>query len=61
MLGGVLVPNPANALRADKMTNQTIIEKLTQWIHESEATVFFGGAGVSTESGVPDFRSDTGI
>lgn len=43
------------------MTNQPIIAKLTRWIHESDLTVFFGGAGVSTESGVPDFRSTTGI
>ncbi len=43
------------------MSNQTIIAKLTQWIHESDTTVFFGGAGVSTESGVPDFRSKAGI
>lgn len=30
-------------------------------VDESEAIVFFGGAGVSTESGIPDFRSDEGI
>ena len=37
------------------------IEKLKQWIAESGNIVFFGGAGVSTESGVPDFRSQDGL
>lgn len=37
------------------------IEKLKQFIEESERIVFFGGAGVSTESGVPDFRSKDGL
>lgn len=30
-------------------------------IKQSDNIVFFGGAGVSTESGIPDFRSETGI
>ena len=33
------------------------IEQLQAWIDESCRIVFFGGAGVSTESGIPDFRS----
>ena len=37
------------------------IEKLRQWIAESDNIVFFGGAGVSTESGIPDFRSVDGL
>ena len=37
------------------------IEKLKQWISESKRIVFFGGAGVSTESGIPDFRSVDGL
>ena len=37
------------------------IEKLKQWISESRNIVFFGGAGVSTESGIPDFRSVDGL
>lgn len=37
------------------------INKLQEIIDKSENIVFFGGAGVSTESGIPDFRSDTGI
>lgn len=41
------------------MTKQ--IEALRQWVAESESIVFFGGAGVSTESGIPDFRSVDGL
>ena len=37
------------------------IETLKQWIAESNHIVFFGGAGVSTESGIPDFRSVDGL
>lgn len=37
------------------------IERLKQWIEESDNIVFFGGAGVSTESGIPDFRSVDGL
>lgn len=36
-------------------------EQLKQWILESDNIVFFGGAGVSTESGIPDFRSVDGL
>lgn len=36
-------------------------ETLKQWIEESSNIVFFGGAGVSTESGIPDFRSVDGL
>lgn len=39
----------------------TEIEKLAQYIREARKIVFFGGAGVSTESGVPDFRSKDGL
>ena len=35
-------------------------ERLKQWIKESGRIVFFGGAGVSTESQIPDFRSQAG-
>lgn len=35
--------------------------QLKKWIDESDNIVFFGGAGVSTESGIPDFRSVDGI
>ena len=37
------------------------IEKLQQMIDESDHIVFFGGAGVSTESHIPDFRSTDGL
>ena len=36
------------------------IEQLQAMIDESSRIVFFGGAGVSTESGIPDFRSADG-
>ena len=39
----------------------TKIEKLKKWVGESKRIVFFGGAGVSTESGIPDFRSVDGL
>ena len=39
----------------------TEIEKLTQILKESNNIVFFGGAGVSTESNIPDFRSSNGL
>ncbi|MBQ4361472.1 MAG: NAD-dependent protein deacylase [Lachnospiraceae bacterium] len=39
----------------------TQIEQLQQIIDESQRIVFFGGAGVSTESGIPDFRSQDGL
>ena len=37
------------------------INQLQEIIDSSENIVFFGGAGVSTESGIPDFRSESGI
>lgn len=37
------------------------VEKLKRWVQESDNIVFFGGAGVSTESGIPDFRSVDGL
>ena len=40
---------------------KTKIEQLKTWITESDNIVFFGGAGVSTESGIPDFRSTDGL
>ncbi|MBQ1395527.1 MAG: NAD-dependent protein deacylase [Lachnospiraceae bacterium] len=39
----------------------TRIEELQKIIDESQNIVFFGGAGVSTESGIPDFRSQDGL
>ena len=40
--------------------NENVL-KLKEWIDGSDNIVFFGGAGVSTESGVPDFRSVDGL
>ena len=37
------------------------LEKLQTWVRESSRIVFFGGAGVSTESGIPDFRGEDGL
>ncbi len=40
---------------------QSAISTLQKWVDESSRIVFFGGAGVSTESGIPDFRSVDGL
>ncbi len=37
------------------------LQQLQDWIDESRYIVFFGGAGVSTESGIKDFRSTDGL
>lgn len=37
------------------------IKQLQKWVDTSDRIVFFGGAGVSTESGIPDFRSVDGL
>ncbi len=37
------------------------LTRLKEWITQCDNIVFFGGAGVSTESGIPDFRSENGI
>ena len=37
------------------------IQTLQSWIRDSQNIVFFGGAGVSTESNIPDFRSQDGL
>ncbi|MCR5098679.1 MAG: NAD-dependent protein deacylase, partial [Lachnospiraceae bacterium] len=37
------------------------IEKLQEMVDKANRIVFFGGAGVSTESGIPDFRSVDGL
>jgi len=37
------------------------IDTFREMVEKSGSIVFFGGAGVSTESGIPDFRSSTGI
>ena len=37
------------------------VEKLQELVDKYDNIVFFGGAGVSTESGIPDFRSQDGL
>lgn len=37
------------------------LKKLQGWVKEARRMVFFGGAGVSTESGIPDFRGEDGL
>lgn len=37
------------------------LDTLKQWVEQGQNIVFFGGAGVSTESGIPDFRSVDGL
>lgn len=43
-----------------KIQNEAVV-KLQKMVDESKRIVFFGGAGVSTESGIPDFRSVDGL
>lgn len=45
----------------DFSTSQSEMETARRWIKESHSLVFFGGAGVSTASGIPDFRSENGL
>ena len=45
----------------EKLKNNEKIKLLQEIIDKSERIVFFGGAGVSTESGIPDFRSKDGL
>ena len=40
---------------------KTELETLQSWLDGSDDIVFFGGAGGSTESGIPDFRSVDGL
>lgn len=44
----------------DSINNEKI-QNLKEFINKSSNLVFFGGAGVSTESGIPDFRSNNGL
>ena len=43
------------------MTSEASITNLRKLIAQARHAVFFGGAGVSTESGIPDFRSQDGL
>lgn len=48
-------------METEKHSLDEKIEKLQEMVDASERIVFFGGAGVSTESGIPDFRSVDGL
>lgn len=43
------------------MNNEQLIVRFKEWVQQSDNIVFFGGAGVSTESGIPDFRGVDGL
>ncbi len=43
------------------MAQSEQIKQLSEWVRTTDNIVFFGGAGVSTESGIPDFRSVDGL
>lgn len=43
------------------MINQNDLDRVKRYVSESKNIVFFGGAGVSTDSGIPDFRSKDGL
>ena len=45
----------------DNTENDNKIQKFRQMVCDSDNVVFFGGAGVSTESGIPDFRGVDGL
>lgn len=48
-------------MEREKKNSENGIKQLREWISQSERAVFFGGAGVSTESQIPDFRSEDGL
>ena len=45
----------------DAMTDDQKMEMFAEILRSAENVVFLGGAGVSTESGIPDFRSKNGL
>ena len=44
-----------------ELSREEKVEKFLDMVEKSDNIVFFGGAGVSTESGIPDFRSVDGL
>ena len=53
--------NSSNMGNAENVKSDDKIAELRKIVSESDNIVFFGGAGVSTESGIPDFRSVDGL
>jgi len=47
--------------KISEIGGENMLDKFASYIKESNNIVFFGGAGVSTESGIPDFRSKDGL
>jgi NAD-dependent deacetylase len=43
------------------LAEPSVVEKVAQWLAQAERAVVFTGAGMSTESGIPDFRSPGGV
>ncbi len=41
--------------------NETVIDQIANWLAHARRAVVFTGAGMSTESGIPDFRSPNGV
>jgi NAD-dependent deacetylase len=48
-------------MRYDSAVNDDLCRVVAQWLAESGSAVAFTGAGISTESGIPDFRSPRGV
>ena len=56
-----VVPEMSKAEKEAYEQNRDVVGELERMLKDSKRVVFFGGAGVSTESGIPDFRSADGI
>lgn len=56
-----ILPEMSKAERDAYEKNRDYVGELEEMLRDSKRVVFFGGAGVSTESGIPDFRSADGI
>ena len=54
-------PEKLYAAKEEYLMDEAKITTLKKWFDESSRIVFFGGAGVSTESGIPDFRGVDGL
>src|ERR1700742_557869 len=53
--------SPSDGAPMTKNDHTAAIELLARWLREATSAVAFTGAGISTESGIPDFRSPGGI